>query len=98
MACLAVRMPPAGLKPTTRPVSSYTSRMTSSMTSETGAVAADDSLPVEVLMKSAPAATASSDARRTLSYVPSSPVSRITLRCAGPHASLTCTISSYTCP
>ena len=46
-------------------------------------------------MKSAPPAIASSDARRTLSYVPSSPVSRITLRCASPHASLTWTISSY---
>ena len=39
-------------------------------------------------MKSAPAAIASSDARRTLSYVPSSPVSRITFRCASPHGLL----------
>ena len=37
-------------------------------------------MPVEVLMKSAPAAIASNEARRTLSYVPSSPVSRITFR------------------
>ena len=37
------------------------------MTSVTGSVAAPGSLPVEVLTKSAPAAIASSDARRTLS-------------------------------
>ena len=49
-------------------------------------------------MKSAPPAIATSEARRTASYVPSSPVSRITFRCALPHASLTATISSYTCP
>ena len=35
---------------------------------------------------------------RMLSYVSSSPVSRITLRCASPQASLTATISSYTDP
>ena len=82
--------------PTMRPVSSWTSRITSSMQSVTGSVAAGLTLPVDVLMKSAPAAIASSDARRTLSYVPSSPVSRITFRCAAPHASLTRTISSTT--
>ena len=64
------------------------------MQSVTGSVAAGLILPVEVLMKSAPAAIASSDARRTLSYVPSSPVSRITFRCASPQASFTWTISS----
>ena len=53
--------------PTTRPVSSWTSRIASSMQSVTGSVAAGLTLPVEVLMKSAPAAIASSDARRTLS-------------------------------
>ena len=67
IACLAVRMPPAGFIPTTRPVSSCTSRIASSMHSSTGSVAALESLPVEGLMKSAPAAIARSDARRTLS-------------------------------
>src|ERR671937_182509 len=38
------------------------------MQSGTGSVAAPGSFPVDVLMKSAPAAIASSDARRTLSY------------------------------
>ena len=47
--------------PTTRPVSSWTSRIASSITSATGSVAALGSLPVDVLMKSAPAAIASSD-------------------------------------
>jgi hypothetical protein len=47
-------------------------------------------------MKSAPAAIASTLARRTLSSVPSSPVSRITLSLAGPQASLTSTTSSNT--
>src|SRR5215217_6530676 len=97
IAFLAVRMPPAGFIPTRRPVSSYTSRIASSMTSCTGSVAAPGSFPVDVLMKSPPAAIASSDARRTLSYVPSSATSRITFRCARPHASLTRTISSKTC-
>ena len=52
------------------------------MTSVTGRVAAGWILPVDVLMKSPPASIASQDARRTLSYVTSSPVSRITLRWA----------------
>ena len=50
------------------------------MTRVTGSVAAGATLPVEVLMKSAPASMASQDARRTLSSVLSSPVSRITFR------------------
>ena len=66
------------------------------MQSVTGSVAAGLTFPVEVLMKSAPAAIAISDARRTLSYVPSSPVSRMTFRWASPHASFTRTISSKT--
>ena len=49
-------------------------------------------------MKSAPASMASHDARATLSSVASSPVSRITFRCAGPQASRTARISSYTWP
>jgi hypothetical protein len=80
MASLAVRMPPAALTPTWRPWASRKSRTASSMTRVTGSVAAGLTLPVEVLMKSAPASMASHDARRTLSSVTSSPVSRITLR------------------
>jgi hypothetical protein len=72
------------------------SRIASSITSVTGSVAAGATLPVEVLMKSAPAAMARTLARLTLSYVSSSPVSRITLRCTSPQASLTSTISSNT--
>ena len=45
-------------------------------------------------MKSAPAAIASTDAWRIRSYEPSSPVSRITLRCASPAASRAAAISS----
>ena len=40
IACFAVRIPPAGFMPTIRPVSSWTSRITSSMQSVTGRVAA----------------------------------------------------------
>ena len=58
------------------------------MTRATGGVAAGLTLPVEVLMKSAPASSASTDARRTLSSVTSSPVSRMTFRCAVPQAAL----------
>ncbi len=79
-----------------RPVRSWKSRIASSMTSETGRVAAGWILPVEVLMKSAPAAMASTLARRTLSRVPSSPVSRITFSLVPLEASLTSTISSNT--
>ena len=43
------------------------SRTASSITNVTGAVAAGDTLPVEVLMKFAPASMASHAARRTLS-------------------------------
>src|ERR687891_1454115 len=50
-------------------------------------VALEAILPVEVLMKSAPAAMASMDAFRIWSYDPSSPISRITFRCAVPQAS-----------
>ncbi len=62
-----VRIPPAGLTPMTRPVAARKSRTASSITSVTGSVAAGDTLPVEVLMKSAPASMASHEARRTLS-------------------------------
>jgi len=49
-------------------------------TASIGSVAAGVTLPVDVLMKSAPAAMARMLARRTLSYVSSSPVSRMTFR------------------
>ena len=64
------------------------------MTSATGGVAAGCIFPVDVLMKSAPASMTSQAARETLSSVASSPVSRITFRCAGPHASRTARTSS----
>ena len=67
IASLVVRMPPAGLTPTWRPVCARKSRTASSITSVTGSVAATGTLPVEVLMKSAPASIASQEARRTLS-------------------------------
>ena len=60
-------MPPAGLTPTVRPVADRKSRTASSITRVTGSVAAGETLPVEVLMKSAPASIASHEARRTLS-------------------------------
>ena len=60
----------------------------------TGIVAAGSTLPVDVLMKSAPASMAICEASRTLSSVSSSPVSRITLRRASAQAALVRTISS----
>ena len=89
-------MPPATFTPMMSPVSSAKSRTASSITRVTGGVAASATLPVEVLMKSAPPAIASHDARRTLSSVASSPVSRITLRWARPQAAFTARISSST--
>ena len=67
MASLAVRIPPAGFMPTARPVAFSKSRIASNMTRVTGSVAAGVTLPVDVLMKSAPAAIARIEARRTLS-------------------------------
>ena len=67
MASFALRMPPASFTPTTWPVDSAKSRAASSITRATGGVAATGTLPVEVLMKSAPASMASQLARRTLS-------------------------------
>src|SRR5216683_192169 len=55
MDCLAVRMPPAGLKPTAIPVCCAYSRMARVITNPTGKVAFVGSLPVEVLMKPASA-------------------------------------------
>jgi len=67
--CFAVRTPPAGLKPTAMPVSSAYSRIARVMTRPTGNVALTDSLPVEVLMKSAPAIIATRLAFATLRKV-----------------------------
>src|SRR5438874_958854 len=61
--CFAVRMPPAGLKPTAIPVSCAYSRMVRVMTRLTGSVAFTASLPVDVLMKSDPAIMATKLAR-----------------------------------
>ena len=97
IACFDARTPPATLTPTARPVWPWKSRAASIMHSAFGRVALTPILPVDVLMKSAPAAMASTDARRIASYEPSSPVSRITLRCAAPAASFDATISSNAC-
>jgi hypothetical protein len=72
MASFDERMPPAGLTPIlcppdAPPVSRYQSFTTWSMSRVTGSVAAGCTLPVEVLMKSAPARMASQEARLTLS-------------------------------
>ena len=66
-ACLAVRMPPASFRPTSRPVASAWSRIASAMHRAVGGVADTGSLPVEVLMTSLPAAIAITDARRIIS-------------------------------
>ena len=70
----AVRRPPAGLNPTAMPVRSWYSRIARVITRPTGSVALTGSLPVEVLMKSAPAIMATRLARATLRSVPRSPV------------------------
>ena len=70
--------------------------MASNITSTTEGVAAGDTFPVDVLMKSAPAFIAISLAKRTLSKVTNSPVSKITFKWAFPQASLTDAISSAT--
>ena len=67
IACLAFRIPPAGFMPDRAAglVVDVADRLHHAQA--TGSVAAGLILPVDVLMKSAPAAIASSDARRTLS-------------------------------
>ena len=74
MDCFAVRIPPAGLKPTAMPVSCAYSRIARVITKPTGNVAFVGSFPVEVLMKSAPAIMATKLARATLRSVSRSPV------------------------
>ena len=64
------------------------------MVSVTGKVALTGSLPVEVLMKSAPAIMQTRDARATLRSVPNSPVARIALTWASPQAARISFISS----
>ena len=95
---MVVRIPPAGLTPIFTPWRRWKSRTASSMTSTTGAVAAGVILPVDVLMKSAPASMASQEARRTLSRVCNSPVSKMTFKWVSPQTALTATISSNTWP
>lgn len=79
IASFEERMPPAGFTPIFSPVARCQSRTVSSMSSVVGRVAAGCTFPVEVLMKSPPARMPSHDARLMLSYVFSSPVSRMTL-------------------
>src|SRR5205809_4120909 len=65
-ACLAARIPPAGLKPIAAAVRVSYSRIMRAMTTPTGSTALMGSLPVDVLMKSAPAIIATMLARATL--------------------------------
>src|SRR5436190_1021370 len=94
-ACLAVRMPPAGLKPIVDPVRVSYSRIIRAITTPTGSTAFTDSLPVDVLMKSAPAIIATMLARATLVSVARSPVPRIAFMCARPQASRNARTSAY---
>ena len=66
------------------------------MVNTTDGVAAGETFPVDVLIKSAPASMAISLASCTLSKVTNSPVSKITFKCAFPQASFTWEISSET--
>src|SRR5436309_3183147 len=84
MDCFAVRIPPAGLNPTAMPVSCAYSRIARAITKPTGSVALVGSLPVEVLMKSAPAIMATKLALATFHSVSRSPAQRITFMLAGP--------------
>ena len=68
MDCFAVRIPPAGLNPTAIPVCCAYSRIARTMTRLTGSVAFVGSLPVEVLMKSAPAIMATKPVDFTYIY------------------------------
>ncbi len=91
----AARMPPAGLKPTLKPVASRCARTIRAMTRPTGRVALVGSLPVEVLMKSAPACMDTRLALAMLVSVASSPVPRMTFMWASPQASRKARTSSY---
>ena len=91
-ASSAVRTPPAGLKPTV--LATPMSRITSSIMRAYSGVAFTGTLPVEVLMKSAPALIQISDAFLISASSLSSPVSMITFSVMSPHASLHCLTSS----
>ena len=84
----------AALNPTAMPVSCAYSRIALVITKPTGSVALVGSLPVDVLMKSAPAIMATKLARATLRRVSKSPAPRITFMCARPLACLKAEISS----
>merc|ERR1719205_570710 len=77
IASLAVLIPPAGLKPTLKPVTSWYSLMARHMTSPTARVALTPSFPVLVLMKSEPAIMQTREHLYTLFIDPSSPMARI---------------------
>src|SRR5216110_2891982 len=62
-ACFAARIPPAGLNPTLAPVRISYSRIIRAITTPTGSTALTGSFPVDVLMKSAPAISATMLAR-----------------------------------
>src|SRR5216684_3278660 len=66
------------------------------MTTPTGSVAFTASLPVDVLMKSAPAIMATWEARATVTSVAKSPVPRMTFIRVLPQASRNARTSSYT--
>src|SRR5437762_103549 len=68
------------------------------MTTPTGSVAFTASLPVDVLMKSAPAIMATWLARATFTRVARSPVPRITFMWASPQACRKARTSSYGLP
>lgn len=91
-AWATVRIPPDGLRPT----GTAAPRITSSMVCAASGVADTGLLPVDVLMKSAPAAMASSAAWPTVSWSGSSPVSRIALTWAGRAACFTASTISTT--
>src|SRR5256885_16594522 len=94
-ACFAARMPPAGLNPTAAPIRISYSRIMRVITTPTGSTALTGSLPVDVLMKSAPAIIATMLARATLVSVARSPVPRIAFMCARPQASRNARTSAY---
>lgn len=80
---------------TLTPVLSWYSLMARHITRPTGSMAFTPSLPVEVLMKSAPAIIATREARYTVVRDPSSPTARMAFMWAGPHAWRMATSSSY---
>ena len=86
-ACLAVRMPPGGLEADAIARALVIVADGAHHREADGSVALIASLPVEVLMKSAPAIMHTRLAWATLRSVASSPVARIVFMCASPQAS-----------